>query len=631
MGALRKATQVRKRFEAALRDIVWHGNQGTARCPFHPDHRPSFSINTKLGVYFCHGCKAKGTIADFERYIFGSQRGPARKSSSNLSHQIGQHGKPEKVEDVYQYEDSNKCVIFEQVRFKPKTFRSRRPDGKGGWIWNLQGVQRVLYRLPDILKAGKVYVAEGEKDANNVAALTGCAGTTNVGGAGKWQDEFSESLKEKEVIILQDGDEPGMKHALKVADSVSKIAPSVKLLPPFKHAKDISEWIENGGTLKQLKKIESRTPLFNPQSVANPTSMTEANAGWQARPIRGALLVSLVEQYFLDYIVLSPGLPLVLSVWVVGSYLFDVFDSFPYLSVTSPTKRCGKTRLGELIELLCSRPQLTVNLSEAALFRLIERDRPTLIIDEAETLSNPTSERSQNLRSVLQAGFRKGAVVPRCVGKDHDVKDFSVFCPKVIIAIGALPDTLRDRSVLVLMRRRRQSEQVRRFRRRLVTDMLEGTSNLIKVWCEKHRSTVEEKYSGLDLGFLQDREADVWEPLFSILSVADPKRLGEMQEVALRLSKEKNALDVDDSLGLRLLTDIRRIFAKAKLRSLSTADLMKDLQALPENSWEDVTPVKISRILRPFGIAPRQVWTEAGRNLRGYDLEDFKQAFERYL
>jgi 5S rRNA maturation endonuclease (ribonuclease M5) len=626
-----RTAEVRTRFETVLQGIAWNGSQGTARCPFHADHRPSLSVNAELGLFYCHGCKAKGTTADFERRILGIRQNSAGKRTPKQVLKNRPQPKTYTIEFTYPYRNANKKVIFEQVRFKPKTFRLRRPDGKGDWIWNFQGVKRVLYQLPEVLEAGKVYVAEGEKDADSVAALTGCAGTTNVGGAGKWREEFSRSLADKEIIILQDGDEPGMKHALEVAESVSKFARSVKLLPPFKNAKDISEWIENGGTLKQLNKIESRTPLFNPQSVASPTSMTETNAGWRARPIRGALLVSLVEQYFLDYIVLSPGLPLVLSVWVVGSYLFDVFDSFPYLSVTSPTKRCGKTRLGELIELLCSRPQLTVNLSEAALFRLIERDRPTLIIDEAETLSNPTSERSQNLRSVLQAGFRKGAVVPRCVGKDHDVKDFSVFCPKVIIAIGALPDTLRDRSVLVLMRRRRQSEQVRRFRRRLVTDMLEGTSNLIKVWCEKHRSTVEEKYSGLDLGFLQDREADVWEPLFSILSVADPKRLGEMQEVALRLSKEKNALDVDDSLGLRLLTDIRRIFAKAKLRSLSTADLMKDLQALPENSWEDVTPVKISRILRPFGIAPRQVWTEAGRNLRGYDLEDFKQAFERYL
>jgi hypothetical protein len=631
VGTTMKTAQARKRFEAALQDIAWNGNQGTARCPFHADRRPSLSLNAELGLFYCHGCGAKGTTSDFERRISGICRRPAGTPISRANQKNGPQERTGTVAAVYQYKDANQKVIFEQVRYKPKTFRSRRPGGKGGWVWNLQGVQRVLYQLPEILKAGKVYVVEGEKDADSVTSLTGCPGTTNVGGAGKWRDELSESLADKEIIILQDGDEPGAKHALEVAASVCKVARSVKLLAPFTDAKDISEWITNGGTRKQLEKIESRTPLFNPQSVASPTSMTATNAGWQAQPIRGALLVSLVEQYFLDYIVLSPGLPLVLSVWVVGSYLFDVFDSFPYLSVTSPTKRCGKTRLGELIELLCSRPQLTVNLSEAALFRLIERDRPTLIIDEAETLSNPTSERSQNLRSVLQAGFRKGAVVPRCVGKDHDVKDFSVFCPKVIIAIGALPDTLRDRSVLVLMRRRRQSEQVRRFRRRLATDMMEGTGNLIKVWCEAHRPTVEKRYVGFDLGFLQDREADVWEPLFAILSVAAPERLDELKEVALRLSKEKNALDVDDSLGLRLLTDIRRIFEKTKSKPLSTSDLIKDLQALPESSWEDVTSVKIARILRPFGIAPRQLWTGAGRNLRGYDPEDFKQAFERYL
>jgi len=138
-----------------------------------------------------------------------------------------------------------------------------------------------------------------------------------------------------------------------------------------------------------------------------------------------------------------------------------------------------------------------------------------------------------------------------------------------------------------------------------VTNSTTGTGNLIKVWCDKHRAQVEKKYSRLDLEFLQDREADVWEPLFSILSVAAPERLDELREIALRLSKEKNSLDVDDSLGLRLLTDIRRIFQRTKSRSLSTSDLMKELQALPESSWEEVTPVKIARTLRPFGIAPR--------------------------
>ena len=121
-------------------------------------------------------------------------------------------------------------MIFQCVRFKPKDFWQRRPDGKGGWINNLQGVRRVLYRLPEVIAASTVCVAEGEKDCDNLAKL-GFVATTNPLGAGKWRDEYSETLRGKDVIVfgdVGDNDGQGEKHTEHVIESLTGKAKSIK-------------------------------------------------------------------------------------------------------------------------------------------------------------------------------------------------------------------------------------------------------------------------------------------------------------------------------------------------------------------------------------------------------------------
>lgn len=126
-------------------------------------------------------------------------------------------------EATYDYRDKNGLLLYQVVRFPGKRFRQRRPDGKGGWIWDLKGIQPLLYRLPEVIEAVKrgetIFICEGERDADNLAAL-GLVATTNSGGAGKWQDSFSDYLIGADVVILPDNDGPGRKHAEKVAISV---------------------------------------------------------------------------------------------------------------------------------------------------------------------------------------------------------------------------------------------------------------------------------------------------------------------------------------------------------------------------------------------------------------------------
>ena len=164
------------------------------------------------------------------------------------------------VEATYSYADEQGGLLYQVVRFKPKGFAQRRPSGSGGWLWNLDGVRRVLYRLPEALAASTVFVAEGEKDCDSPHKI-GLAATTNAGGCGKWRPECSESLRGKHVTILPDKDQPGRKHALGVARSLLGTAASVKVVE-LPGAKDISAWLAAAGDKDELLKLASEAPTL---------------------------------------------------------------------------------------------------------------------------------------------------------------------------------------------------------------------------------------------------------------------------------------------------------------------------------------------------------------------------------
>jgi hypothetical protein len=626
-----KPTTIRGYFGSKLADLVWKGAQGTARCIFHNDHRASLSVKD-TGVFCCHACGAKGNLEQFERLLSKCSPTIAKNRIAKLANRGGGSNLRPRIVTVYSYKDENGKLRYQQVRFEPKDFRFRRPDAHGGWIWNLQGVSKILYRLRELIEAEEVFLAEGEKDVETLRAW-GFVATCNAGGAGKWEEKYSQFFKDKKVVVLQDNDEVGRKHGQLVARSVTPYAAELRLMPPFDNAKDVSEWAEHGGNRKQLRKLVENTKPFKPNKPVAPTPVddpTLAPDDWRATPLRGGWTVRLSEGLFLDFLVLPNGIALVASLWTIGTHLFEIFDCFPYLTVTSPTKRCGKTRFAEILELLCARPLMSVNVSEAALFRSIENEKPTVIIDEAESLRNKDSERAQYLLPILNAGFGQGKYVLRCVGKGFDVKKFAVYCPKAVLAIGNLPTTLMDRSVVISMRRHLNTESVARFRRRKASQHAAGIFHTITAWADKNKEQVARAYLSQKLDFLKDREADLWEPLFAIASVAVPERLDELKQIATRLAGEKAKSDVDESAGVKLLADLRDIFANNRKLGFPTEQLIFKLKGLPESSWEELTPVKLARLLRPYGISPRQLWT-GETNLHGYDVKHFNTVFDRYL
>jgi Toprim-like len=170
---------------------------------------------------------------------------------------------------TYNYRDARGMLLYEVVRFDPKAFRCRRPDGAGGWTWRLEGVRVVPYRLPELAQQSRVYVCEGEKDCDRLASL-GFAATCNHGGAGKWRQDHTDALVAAavpEVVVIPDHDEAGNKHAQTVARSCAAAGIRVKLLrlPGLPDKGDVSDWLEAGHTPDELRELAETAPLFTPE------------------------------------------------------------------------------------------------------------------------------------------------------------------------------------------------------------------------------------------------------------------------------------------------------------------------------------------------------------------------------
>lgn len=220
-------------------------------CPYHNDHNPSLSISYKNGKILLH-CKAGCPINDILHRLSISEN----DLSLNDPH-------TPTFEAIYPYHQQSGELLFEVVRYKPKDFRVRRPDGKDGYIWNLKGITPVIYHLPDVIKAktcrDTIYITEGEKDCDSLLAL-GLVATTNPFGAGKWKPEYSEMLSAANVVLVPDNDEEGKRHVISVINSLEGKVKSINVLEIPPDAKDVTEWLEQGHTQEDLLLLEPITP-----------------------------------------------------------------------------------------------------------------------------------------------------------------------------------------------------------------------------------------------------------------------------------------------------------------------------------------------------------------------------------
>ena len=269
-------------------------------------------------------------------------------------------------------------------------------------------------------------------------------------------------------------------------------------------------------------------------------------------PIDGVALLDGIAEAIGRYVVMSEHARHAAALWVAHTYLLDCFSITPRLAVRSPMKRCGKTTLLDVLSRLVLRPLPTGSVTAAALFRVVEGYRPTLLVDEADTFLSEADE----LRGTLNSGHRKGGQVVRTVGDDHEPRAFSTFAAVTIAIIGNLPDTLADRSVTVDLKRRMPSEKVASFRFDRVGH-LDVLARQAARWAQDHAGTISA--ADPEMPGIHNREADNWAPLLAIADAAG----GAWPERARAAAAAGHVAGGDEaSLIELLLGDIRDAFAK---------------------------------------------------------------------
>lgn len=326
------------------------------------------------------------------------------------------------------------------------------------------------------------------------------------------------------------------------------------------------------------------------------------------------------------------------TLWAVHTHMIEHFHTTPRLALLSPEASSGKTRVLEVLDLLTPDSLFTLSASPASIFRTLAKTQVTLLFDEVDAIWNRRGkdDTHEDLRALLNAGYKRGSAIPRCVGPNHEVVNFSVYCAVALAGLGDLPDTIMSRSVIIRMRRRSPHEPIEPFRSRRHEPIGYAIRDRLAEWADTVGEATGSAWPELPEGIV-DRPAEVWEPLLAVADAAG----GNWPEAARKACVElyKVASDRRVSLGVRLLADTRIIFGRAD--ALHTEIILErligsDLYGLDADApWGDLQGKPLSKrrlasILRPYSIRPRKV-TVGGRSLQGYRREHLWDAWERYL
>jgi putative DNA primase/helicase len=351
-------------------------------------------------------------------------------------------------------------------------------------------------------------------------------------------------------------------------------------------------------------------------------------------PVDGVELIGDLVRQISRYVILSDHAAIGAALWALHAHAHDAAFHSPRLTLTSPTMRCGKSTMLRTIGRLIPRPLPTANITPAAMFRVVEAAKPSLLIDEADSFAQENEE----LRGCINSSHcRLDAYVIRAVpaGDDYEARRFSTWAPMAIASIGRMASTIADRSIMISMERKAPGQTVARMR----ADRDDGFGELARKaarWVADHLEVLRSADPDVPR-VLNDRAADNWRPLLAIADLAGGNWHDHARAAALALS----TIDEDaDTLGVQLLADIKTVFERTKAEAVWTEDLLRHLHAMSEAPWSEygrqrkpISPRQLAALLKPFGIGTKgQVWNPSTReNKRGYMREQFSAAWGRYL
>lgn len=330
------------------------------------------------------------------------------------------------------------------------------------------------------------------------------------------------------------------------------------------------------------------------------------------------------------YLALPEGGAELLALWAVHTHCFRQFPHSPRLCITAPEKGCGKTRVLDILERLVAKQCRADNLTAAVLFRVVDAYGPSLLIDETDRFLAEKEE----LIGIVNSGHRNGGQSWRCEGDNNELKSFSTFAPTALAGIGKMPSTIMDRAVMLEMRRRRQDEEISRFRADRAED-LDDLAKQVAKWVSDNELMLSGADPDMPAG-LPDRACDNWRPLLAIADVAGGEWPERARALALRLSDA--SFDDDTSTRIMLLADLRGLFEDRSADHITTKDILEHLHGLVERPWvewrqgKELTARQLAALLGPLRIRSADVKTPGTNQVaKAYRKADFTDAWERYL
>jgi hypothetical protein len=323
------------------------------------------------------------------------------------------------------------------------------------------------------------------------------------------------------------------------------------------------------------------------------------------------------------------------TLWVAHTHLMDAWESTPRIAFLSPEPGSGKTRALEVSELLVPLPVEAINVTPAYLFRKVgdEKGRPTVLYDEIDTVFGPRAKENEEIRGLLNAGHRRGAVAGRCVvkGKTVETEEIPAYCAVALAGLGWLPETILSRAIVARMRRRAPGEHIEPYRRRVHAPEGHPIRDRLATWARTMEASLSNAWPVMPEGIV-DRDSDVWEPLLAVADAAggDWPTRARCSAVALVAASRESV----PSLGVRLLSDLRTVFGEKS--AMATDNILAALNALEEAPWGEILKGKplnalaLAQRLRQYGVSSKNV-REGERVVKGYTADDLADAWSRYL
>jgi hypothetical protein len=403
--------------------------------------------------------------------------------------------------------------------------------------------------------------------------------------------------------------------------------------------------LERERTLAQPAFHKRRTTFR--QLLKGPETAKEADGQGEAlafdepepwpHPVALADLLDDLSDFISAHVILPEGAADALAVWIVMTFVFQQFETIPQALAISPEPQCGKTTLLDVLRLLVAKPLLAMNISPPALFRTVAEHRPTLLLDEGDRLlpNNP------ELIGLINAGYERSGVAIRLVGDDHKSRQFRVFTPMVIAAIGEIAATIHSRAIEIPMKRATPEERSQRKRLdKAAKHKAHDLKRKLVKWAQEAPEELPECHEELPyrIGGDDDRRADNYRPLLTITEAAGGGWTERLIRAGQALNSGGKALG---GIHNALLQSLRTIVQRDAYRDrefLSTTEIIDELVQMEEQPWgampkshKEITPREFWFLSKRYGLASTQFRNSAGNNVQGLRVVDCQDAFKRYL